>query len=329
MNGVIKGKVKSEWPFPLPYGEDWKEASFSDIDEMGRLAWSWGLSTRGTRMLRSYDGCGHHGDVGRLTFSVWSPSALWSLGLWGWGLCHLIAALPATLIPECGKTSLRLVVSLAKRVPTLCATCCFPSFSGFLHKVGQCSRRFCTSLVEENAAATVLAAVRTPELYLIFGWVRRSAREPISQHLLRTYYVPSTGWILSYFRSRPCRHWHWSQNLISEFTKKNSAQQILMEAQLYGGSELSLENSKISSCPQGAQAAWEILLNCSLGSCMCIGQCLEGSLYMYPLDSQLIMGTFSRQMSFVDPTNIYGANVCHTCTPIPTDRSTVGVLVVA
>lgn len=62
---------------------------------------------------------------------------------------------------------------------------------------------------------------------------------------------------------------------------------------------------------------------------MCIGQCLEGSLYMYPLDSQLIMGTFSRQMSFVDPTNIYGANVCHTCTPIPTDRSTVGVLVVA
>lgn len=67
---MIKGKVKSEWPFPLPYGEDWKEASFSDIDEMGRLAWSWGLSTRGTRMLRSYDGCGHHGDVGRLTFSV-------------------------------------------------------------------------------------------------------------------------------------------------------------------------------------------------------------------------------------------------------------------
>ena len=54
MNGVRKGK--SEWCFPF-------------LNEKTRRKPS-GLSTRETRVLSRCDDCGHHGDVGRLTFSL-------------------------------------------------------------------------------------------------------------------------------------------------------------------------------------------------------------------------------------------------------------------
>lgn len=66
MNGVRKGK--SEWCFPF-LNEKTRRKPLA-IDEMGRPTGSWGLSTRGTRVLRRCDGCGQHGDVERLTFSL-------------------------------------------------------------------------------------------------------------------------------------------------------------------------------------------------------------------------------------------------------------------
>lgn len=70
MNGAIKRKGKSEWRFPFLMEKTGRKPLSLTVDEMGRLAGSWSLSTRGTRVLRSYDACGHHGGVGRLTFSM-------------------------------------------------------------------------------------------------------------------------------------------------------------------------------------------------------------------------------------------------------------------
>lgn len=78
--------------------------------------WQGAGDTRGTAVLRSCDDCGHHGDVGRLTFCGKSFQASQAPGVWGCGHWHLIIALTATLTPKCGKISLHLVVSVTRGV---------------------------------------------------------------------------------------------------------------------------------------------------------------------------------------------------------------------
>lgn len=51
----------------------WKQLSLTF--EEGTLGGSWGSSTRGAKSAVRYDGCIPHGDAGRLTFFVGSPSS--------------------------------------------------------------------------------------------------------------------------------------------------------------------------------------------------------------------------------------------------------------
>lgn len=117
------------------------------------------LAPEGARVLRSYDGCGRRGDVGRLTFSVWSPSS--PVKLLVCGTVDTVIVLPGTSILRCGKIGLHLIVSPAKRALTPCATCYFPSSPS-----PTASRFFTVS--RGNAATAVSAAVKTTELHLVF-----------------------------------------------------------------------------------------------------------------------------------------------------------------